>query len=87
MGFLKDRIWTWGYVLDKVPSAAPFTFEKTRCSLETQTAYLGAERTFYMNSMFSREHIEKNFKAKSTRIFVPNLSFPIYNPFSSVLPE
>lgn len=61
MGFLKDRIWTWGYVLDKVPSAAPFTFEKTRCSLETQTAYLGAERTFYMNSMFSREHIEKNF--------------------------
>ncbi|MBQ7403623.1 MAG: hypothetical protein IJW05_09300 [Lentisphaeria bacterium] len=63
MGFLKKRIWTWGYVLDKVPTAAPFTFEKTRCSLETQTAYLGAEKTFYMNTMFSREYIEKKFKA------------------------
>ncbi len=61
MGFLKDRIWTWGYVLDKIPSAAPFTFEKTRCSLETEAAYLGAKRTFYNNSMFSREYIETNF--------------------------
>lgn len=61
MGFLKNRIWSWGYILDKVPGPAPFTFEKTRCSLETQSAYLGAERTFYMNSMFSREHIEKTF--------------------------
>ena len=61
MGFLKDRIWAWGYVLDKVPSAAPFTFEKSRCSLETQAAYIGAKKAFYNNSMFSREHIEKNF--------------------------
>ena len=40
MSFLKERIWSWGYVLDKVPSAAPFTFDKSRCSLETQAAYL-----------------------------------------------
>lgn len=62
MGFLKERIWSWGYVLDKIPSAAPFTFEKTRCSLETQAAYIGAENLFYMNSMFNREYIETHFK-------------------------
>ena len=61
MSFLKERIWSWGYVLDKVPSAAPFTFEKTRCSLETQAAYLGTERLFYMNSMFNRQYVEKYF--------------------------
>lgn len=61
MSFLRERIWSWGYVLDKVPTAAPFTFEKTRCSIETQTAYLGAEQVFYMNSMFNREYVEKYF--------------------------
>lgn len=61
MGFLKDRIFTWGYVLDKVPSAAPFTFGKTRCSLETQSSYLGAKKTFYMNTMFNEEYIHKTF--------------------------
>lgn len=63
MGFLKDRIWTWGYVLDKVPSAAPFTFGKTRCSLETATSYLDVRQTFYMNTMFSAEYIQKYFSA------------------------
>lgn len=61
MGFLKERIFTWGYVLDKVPTAAPFTFGKTRCSLETQSAYLGADKTFYMNTMFNEEYIQNAF--------------------------
>lgn len=62
MAFLKDHIYTWGYILDKVPTAVPFlTHGKSRCSLETQTAYLGAERTFYMNSMFNEEYIRRTF--------------------------
>ncbi|MBQ7179599.1 MAG: hypothetical protein IJS08_19425 [Victivallales bacterium] len=63
MGYLKDRIWSWGYVLNNVPGPAPFTFGKSRCSLETQAAYLGAERCFYMNSMFSTAYLEKHFKS------------------------
>ena len=63
MGYLKDRIWSWGYVLNKVPGAAPFTFGKSRCSLETQADYLGAERCFYMNSMFNAAYIEKHFNS------------------------
>lgn len=63
MGYLKDRIWSWGYVLNKVPCAAPFTFGKTKCSLETQAEYLGAERCFYMNSMFSRKYVETYFSS------------------------
>ena len=68
MGFLKDRIWSWGYVLNFVPGAAPFTFGKSRCSLETQAKYLGAERCFYMNSMFSREYVEKSFKTWDSEV-------------------
>jgi len=63
MGFLKDRIWTWGYVLDKIPSAAPFTFGKSRCSLETESSYLGAQQTFYMNTMFNPEYINTYFSS------------------------
>ncbi len=63
MGFLKDRIWCWGYMLNKVPGSAPFTFEKTRCSLETQAQYLGAERCFYMNSMFSKKYVQTYFQS------------------------
>lgn len=44
---LKDKIYTWGYVLDKLPSDAPFIFGKTKCSLETATNYLGAKKSFY----------------------------------------
>lgn len=68
MGFLKERIWSWGYMLDKIPSPAPFTFEETRCSLETQADYLGANNIFYMNSMFSREYIEEYFAPWDKRI-------------------
>ena len=71
MGFLKDRIWSWGYVLNSVPGAAPFTFGKSRCSLETQAAYLGAERCFYMNSMFNRTYVETYFKKWDGEV-IPN---------------
>ncbi len=58
---MREKIYSWGYVLDKVPTAAPFIFGKTRCSLETATRYLGTGRTFYMNSMFNPEHLRKHF--------------------------
>ncbi len=61
MSFLKDRIWSWGYVLDKIPSSVPFTFEKSRCSLETQAAWLGVQHVNYNNSLFSKEYIENHF--------------------------
>lgn len=71
MGFLKDRIWSWGYILNSVPGAAPFTFERSRCSLETQAAYLGAERCFYMNSMFNQKYVESYFKTWDPEV-IPN---------------
>jgi len=58
---MREKIYSWGYVLDKVPTAAPFIFGKTRCSLETATKYLGAGKTFYMNSMFNPDYIRKYF--------------------------
>ena len=58
---MKEKLWSWGYVLDKAPTAAPFVFGKTRCSLETASRYLGAGKTFYMNSMFSADFMRKHF--------------------------
>lgn len=61
MGFLKDRIWIWGYVLDHTPGPAPFFWGNTRCSLETGAEYLGANKAFYMNTMFNEEYFRKTF--------------------------
>ncbi len=61
MNGLKSKIFSWGYVLDKTPTSAPFVFGKTRCSLETAAAYLGVHKAFYNNSMFSVEHVRKHF--------------------------
>ncbi|MFA6931201.1 MAG: hypothetical protein WCT05_12820 [Lentisphaeria bacterium] len=58
---LKDKVFSWGYVLDQTPTAAPFVFGKSQCSLETASAYLGVKKTFYNNSMFSVEYIQKHF--------------------------
>ena len=58
---MREKICSWGYVLDKAPTAAPFVFGKTRCSLETASRYLGAGKTFYMNSMFSADFMRKHF--------------------------
>ncbi len=71
MSALLDKVFVWGYVLDKVPSFAPFVFEKTRCSLETEAAFLGAKRAFYNNSMFSKEYYEKYFHYMDKEIY-PN---------------
>ena len=62
MGKIRDTMYTWGYVLDKVPTALPFVFGKTRCSLETAAEFLGLNKAFYMNSMFSREYYRKRFR-------------------------
>lgn len=59
---LKDKLFSWGYVLDKTPTAAPFVFGKTRCSLETAAAYLGVHKAFYMNSMFNVDYVRKHFR-------------------------
>ena len=71
MSFLKDRIWSWGYMLDKTPSSVPFTFEKSRCSLETQAAWLGVTHVNYNNSLFSEKYINEHFPTWEKDI-IPN---------------
>jgi len=61
MQSIREKIYSWGYVLNKIPSGAPFIFGQTRCSLETGAAYLGAKKVFYMNSMFSPERLQADF--------------------------
>jgi len=59
---LADRVWVWGYLLDRTPSACPFVTVKTDWSLERAIGFLGAKRhAFYMNSMFNRDYIKENF--------------------------
>jgi beta-galactosidase len=58
---IRDRIYSWGYVLDRTPSACPFLFGKTTVSLENAVSMFGANKAFYMNSMFCREYILKYF--------------------------
>lgn len=58
---IRDRIYAWGYVLDKTPTACPFVFGKTDVSLERAAAMLGAGKAMYMNSMFNRDYIIKYF--------------------------
>lgn len=61
MNVMSSKLWAWGYVLDHVPSAAPFCHIRTKCSLERAAAYLGINQCFYMNSMFSSQYLRKNF--------------------------
>lgn len=61
MSQLKDKVFTWGYVLEKTPTYAPFVFGKTRCSLETAAEYLGVRKAFYNNSMFNVAYLQKHF--------------------------
>jgi len=58
---ISDRIYVWGYVLDKTPSACPFVFGKTDVSLERAVAMFGSGKAMYMNSMFDRDYILKWF--------------------------
>ena len=58
---ISDRIYTWGYVLDRKPTACPFVFGKTDVSLETAAAGFRSGKAMYMNSMFDRDYILKHF--------------------------
>ena len=46
-----NKLWVWGYVMDKIPGFVPFVNEPTSCSLETACRYLGADNAVFMNSM------------------------------------
>jgi len=58
---IRDKVYVWGYVLDKTPSACPFVFGKTTVSLENAVSTFGAGKAMYMNSMFDRDYILKHF--------------------------
>lgn len=58
---IRDRLYVWGYVLDRTPSACPFVFGKTTVSLESAVSLFGAQKAMYMNSMFNRDYIIANF--------------------------
>ena len=57
-----DKVFFWGYVLDKTPSACPFMMGKTDFSLERATGEFKAKHAIYMNSMFNREYVLKHFQ-------------------------
>ena len=47
---LKDKMWTWGYVIaGKTPEKVPFV-GPSLCSLETAAAYIGTPNVVFMNS-------------------------------------
>jgi len=47
---LKDKMWTWGYVIaGKTPEKVPFVGPSS-CSLETAAAYIGTPNVVFMNS-------------------------------------
>lgn len=69
---ITDKIYAWGYVLDKVPTAVPFVFGKTRCSLETEAEFLGVKKAFYNNSMFSRDYYCRHFSYMDTDEIMAN---------------
>ncbi|HNX03866.1 MAG TPA: hypothetical protein PKI32_00095 [Opitutales bacterium] len=67
--FPKDKIYVWGYTLDKTPTDCPFVFGKTGTSLEKAVSMFGAGKAMYMNSMFNRDYIVKNFPKWSKECF------------------
>jgi len=67
---LSDKVWTWGYMLDRTPSACPFVDGKTSWSIENEIEYLGAKKqTFYMNSIFNSKYARKYFPAWDEECF------------------
>ena len=69
---MKKGLFTWGYMLDKIPGPVPFVNGVSHCSLETAADYLGAEGAVYMNSMHdlslefpSEPHMERLGKFKN----------------------
>ena len=74
MQSIREKIYSWGYVSDKIPGNVPFVFGQTRCSLETGANYLGAKKAFYMNSMFSPSVLRTDFPGSDTSCVETRLS-------------
>ena len=65
MSKIRDRIYAWGYVIDNVPTALPFVFGETRCSLETEAEFLRSLLSTYSNlHPFLRERVLYKVKFK-----------------------
>lgn len=47
-----NRIWMWGYTIEKFPSLVPSVEYPTWCSLETGARYMSADNLVPMNSTF-----------------------------------
>lgn len=64
MGALRDKAWTWGYVIPgELPGDVPFV-GKSSCSLETAAQYLGTPNVLFMNSnhwmtTLTPEHLDR----------------------------
>lgn len=51
---IRDRLWTWGYVIEgKAPQKVPFV-GLSSCSLETAAGYIGSPNVVFMNSNHNR---------------------------------
>ena len=64
MPTLRDKTWTWGYVIPGTPPGdVPFV-GKSSCSLETAAAYIGTPNVVFMNSnhwqdRLNPEHLDR----------------------------
>ncbi len=55
---MDNNIWIWGYRLNgEVPGMVGFVNRPTRCSLETATAYMGADNAVFMDSTSDRNRL------------------------------
>lgn len=61
MAGLRDKAWTWGYVIPgDLPGDVPFV-GKSSCSLETAAQYLGTPGVVFMNSNHQRETLTPEY--------------------------
>jgi len=58
---LRDKAWTWGYVIEKTPGEVPFVTGKSTCSLETGAAMMGTPNVIYLNSNHNKATMSTNF--------------------------
>ena len=66
---LGDAVYAWGYVLERTPTACPFVTGETDWSLERAAEFLNTKKVVYMNSMFNRDYIAKNFPSWDAACF------------------
>ena len=53
-----NRIWMWGYTIEKFPARVPSVEYPTWCSLETGARYMHADNLVPMNSTFTPETLD-----------------------------